>query len=465
MVSCAGSILWMESVVSQYDCDLFVIGAGSGGVRAARMTATHGRRVMIAERDAFGGTCVNLGCIPKKLFSYAAHYHDDLRDAPSYGWEVNGLSFDWPTLRDNKNREIERLNGIYQRLLEQAGVQVVRGHARLVDPHTVAVGDQHYRAREILLATGGVPWVPEIPGREHMLVSDDVFHLPVLPRRLLVVGGGYIALELASIFNGLGCATEIAYRGELFLRGFDVELREQLAVEMAARGLVLSFNTEVREVVRTSAGELSVTLNTGERRTVDAVLAATGRSPNIADLGLDRVPLALTDKGHLQVDAEFRTSEPSILAVGDMIGGPELTPVALAEGMAVADRIGTGNCYSVDYENIPTAIFSLPNVATVGLSEEEALKRYGEVAIYSSRFTSLRHSLTGKPEKTFMKLVVEPVSDRVLGAHMLGAEAGEIIQGLAVALKAGATKRIFDQTIGIHPTAAEEFVTMRQRTR
>lgn len=449
----------------KYDFDLFVIGAGSGGVRAARMTAAYGKRIAVAERAALGGTCVNVGCIPKKLFSYGAHFPDDFRDAAGYGWQLEAPHFDWQTLRDNKDREIQRLNGVYQRLLEQAGVELIRGHARLLDPHTVEVEGQAYSAEHILIATGGVPWLPDIPGREHVLISDDLFSLPELPRRVLLVGGGYVAVEFAGIFNGLGCATELAYRGELFLRGFDNEIRQQLAAEMRAKGIVLSFNADVESIEKLTDGELRVNLKDGSFREVDAVLYATGRRPHLAGLGMDRVPLERTEAGFLKVDSQFRTSEPSILAIGDVIGGLELTPVALAEGMAVARMIGEGQPAAMDYDNIATAVFSLPNLATVGLSEEAARERCAEVAVYTSRFTSLKNTLSGNTEKTFMKLVVDPVSDRVLGAHMLGADAGEIIQGLAVAIKAGATKSCFDQTIGIHPTAAEEFVTMRQRTR
>lgn len=452
--------------MSQYDFDLFVIGAGSGGVRAARMTAAYGKRVAVAERGALGGTCVNVGCVPKKLFVYGAHYQEDFEDAAGYGWNLEGRArFDWATLRDNKTCEIERLNGIYQRLLENAGVELVRGHARLLDCHTVAVEGREYSAETILIATGGRPWVPEFPGSEHVVVSDDVFYLPQLPRRVLVVGGGYIAVEFAGIFNGLGCETELLYRGPLFLRGFDTELREQLAAEMVKKNIALNFNSDVQSIDKQENGELLVTLKDGSVKTADLVLYATGRRPNLAELGSDVVSLEQSEGGYLRVDQQYRTSEPSILAIGDVTGGMELTPVALAEGMAVARRLGTGEDQSVDYDNIATAIFSQPNLATVGLSEDAARERYGEISVFTSQFTHLKHTLTGNPEKTFMKLVVDKASDRVVGAHMLGAEAGEIIQGLAVALKAGATKACFDSTIGIHPTAAEEFVTMRDPVR
>lgn len=451
--------------MSQYDCDLFVVGAGSGGVRAARMAAAQGLKVVVAEAAELGGTCVNLGCIPKKLLAYAARYRDEFSGAAGYGWSVAEPTLDWPTLRDAKQGEVRRLNGIYQRLLDEAGAEVIRGHARLAGPDVVAVGERRWRARNILLATGGQPWAPAVPGCEHLTVSDELFHLPELPRRLLVVGGGYIALEMASIFSGLGCSVEVVYRGELFLRGFDVELRQQLLAALERRGVKVSLNTELTGLEKKPDGALEVSLSGGEQRTVDLALAATGRRPRLAGLGTEALALAQTESGHLRVDRGFRTSQPGIFAVGDLIGGPELTPMALEEAMAVVHQLVTGEERAVEYSEIPTAVFSLPELATVGLTEEEARRQHGEVAVYTSHFTPLRHTLTGSGERTWMKLLVDPASDRVLGAHMLGEDAAEIIQGLAVALKAGATKASFDRTLGIHPTAAEEFVTMRQRTR
>ncbi len=456
--------------VADFDFDLAVVGAGSGGVRASRTAAGLGARVAVVERGALGGTCVNLGCIPKKLFSYAAHFHQEFRDARGFGWDVDEPRFDWPRLRDNKTREIERLNGIYDRLLQNAGVTLVRGSARLEDPHSLRVelnggGEQRISARHILLAPGGRPWVPEFPGREHVLVSDDLFSLPELPRSAAVVGGGYIAVEFAGILNGLGVDTRLLYRGELFLRGFDHEVREILAEEMRAKGVTLSFNTRVEGINRREDGRLALSLDNGETQVVDAVFYATGRVPLLEPLGLEQVPLALTPRGHIAVDDDFQTSVPSVYAIGDVTGGLELTPVALAQAMAVARTLALGEPTRVDLENVPTAVFSQPNVASVGHTEESARTRFGEISVFTTRFRGLKHTLTDNTERSFMKLIVDQASDRVVGVHMVGPEAGEIVQGLAVAVKAGATKAVFDATVGIHPTAAEEFVTLRQPSR
>nr|EIU2692932.1 FAD-dependent oxidoreductase [Pseudomonas aeruginosa] len=373
-----------------FDFDLFVIGAGSGGVRAARFAAGFGARVAVAESRYLGGTCVNVGCVPKKLLVYGAHFSEDFEQARAYGWSAGEAQFDWATLIGNKNREIQRLNGIYRNLLVNSGVTLLEGHARLLDAHNVEVDGQRFSAKHILIATGGWPQVPDIPGKEHAITSNEAFFLERLPRRVLVVGGGYIAVEFASIFNGLGAETTLLYRRDLFLRGFDRSVREHL----------------------------------------------------------------------------HQTSEPSILALGDVIGRVQLTPVALAEGMAVARRLFKPEEYRpVDYKLIPTAVFSLPNIGTVGLTEEEALSAGHKVKIFESRFRPMKLTLTDDQEKTLMKLVVDAHDDRVLGCHMVGAEAGEILQGIAVAMKAGATKQAFDETIGIHPTAAEEFVTLRTPTR
>ncbi|MCL6693040.1 glutathione-disulfide reductase [Pseudomonas sp. R3.Fl] len=445
-----------------FDFDLFVIGAGSGGVRAARFAAGFGARVAVAESRYLGGTCVNVGCVPKKLLVYGAHFHEDFQQAAGFGWSLGEARFDWPTLIANKNREIHRLNGIYRNLLVNSGVSLLEGHARLVDAHTVEVDGQRFRAANILIATGGWPQVPDIPGKEHVITSQEAFFLPQLPRRVLVVGGGYIAVEFASIFHGLGAQTSLLYRRELFLRGFDRSVREHLRDELTKKGLDLQFNADIARIDKQADGSLLATLKDGRLLEADCVFYATGRRPMLDGLGLENVDVALSDKGFVKVDEAYRTSEPSIRAIGDVIGRVQLTPVALAEGMAVARHLFRPEEYRpVDYKLIPTAVFSLPNIGTVGLTEDEARAAGHRVKLFESRFRALKLTLTESQEKTLMKLIVDADSDQVLGCHMVGPEAGEILQGIAVALKAGATKRVFDETIGIHPTAAEEFVTMR----
>lgn len=445
-----------------FDFDLLVIGAGSGGVRAARFAAGFGARVAIVESRYLGGTCVNVGCVPKKLLVYGAHYHEDFAQAAGFGWTLGERQFDWPTLIANKNREIERLNGIYRNLLLNSGVALLEGHGRLRDEHSVEVAGQVYRARHILIATGGWPQIPDIPGKELAITSNEAFYLPALPRRVLVVGGGYIAVEFASIFQGLGAQTSLLYRGELFLRGFDQSVRLHLKEELSKKGLDLQFNSDIRRIERQADGSLLATLNDGRQLATDCVFYATGRRPMLDDLGLENVDIQLDERGFIQVNERYETSTPSILALGDVIGGMALTPVALAEGMAVARRLFKPEEYRpVDYQNIPTAVFSLPNVATVGLTEEQARAAGHTLKIFESRFRPMKLTLTDCQERSLMKLVVDAETDRVLGCHMVGGEAGEILQGIAIAIKAGATKRIFDETIGIHPTAAEEFVTMR----
>ena len=448
-----------------YDFDLFVIGAGSGGVRAARFAAGYGARVAVAESRYLGGTCVNVGCVPKKLLVYGAHYAEDLDQAQGYGWTIDGATFDWKTLIANKDREIERLNGIYRNLLIDSGVTLMQAHARLVDPHTVEVEGRQYTAEHILIATGGWPFVPEIPGREHAITSNEAFYLDELPRRVLVVGGGYIAVEFASIFRGCGADTKLLYRGELFLRGFDGSLRDHLKDELIKKDIDLQFNTDIARIDKQPDGSLLAVLKDGRTLEADCILYATGRRPMLDGLGLESLDVKLDDRGFIAVDDQYRTSTPSILAIGDVIGRIQLTPVALAEGMAVARRLFKPEEYRpVDYNTIATAVFSLPNMATVGFTEEEARKQGHKVVLFESRFRPMKLTMTGGLERSLMKLVVDAETDKVLGCHMAGPDAGEIMQGMAVALKAGATKRIFDDTVGIHPTAAEEFVTMRTPT-
>lgn len=452
--------------MADFDYDLFVIGAGSGGVRASRIAAQLGAKVAVAEELYLGGTCVNVGCVPKKLFVYGSHFVEDFEAAAGFGWSVGKSQFDWPTLRDNKTKEIERLNGIYQNLLGNAGVEIINGRAEIVDAHTVKVGDNTYSAERILIAVGGWPQVPEIPGKEHITSSNEVFYLDEFPQRTLVVGGGYIAVEFAGIFNGLGSATQLLYRGPLFLRGFDEDIREFVAQEMAKKGVDLHFNTNIERIDKQADGSLLATLSDGSTIAADMIMYATGRTPKTANIGLENTRINTDERGAIIVNDDFQTAEPSIYAVGDVIDRVQLTPVALAEGMALARNLYSDNPrHNVDYDFIPTAVFSQPNIGTVGYTEAQALEKYAEVAVYTSTFKHMKHTLSGMDEKTYMKLLVDQASDRVVGCHMVGSEAGEIIQGLAIAIKAGATKADFDTTIGIHPTAAEEFVTMREPTR
>jgi len=445
-----------------FDFDLFVIGAGSGGVRAARFAAGFGAKVAVAESRYLGGTCVNVGCVPKKLLVYGAHYHEDFEQAAGFGWTLGEAKFDWPTLIANKNREIHRLNGIYRNLLVNSGVTLLEGHATLRDAHTVEVDGQRFSAKHILIATGGWPQVPGIPGKEHAITSNEAFFLESLPRRVLVVGGGYIAVEFAGIFHGLGAQTSLLYRKDLFLRGFDRSVREHLRDELTRKGLDLQFNSDIARIDKQADGTLAATLRDGRVLEADCVFYATGRRPQLDNLGLENVAVELDERGYVKVNEAYGTSEPSIHAIGDVIGRVQLTPVALAEGMALARKLFRPEEHRpVDYKLIPTAVFSLPNIGTVGLTEDEARSAGHKVKIFESRFRPMKLTLTESQERTLMKLVVDADSDKVLGCHMVGPDAGEMLQGIAIALKAGATKRVFDETIGIHPTAAEEFVTMR----
>jgi glutathione reductase (NADPH) len=446
-----------------YDFDLFTIGAGSGGVRASRIAAGYGAKVGVAEERYLGGTCVNVGCIPKKLLVYASEFSEAFEDAVGFGWNRGRPGFNWRTLVANKDREIERLNGVYERLLTGAGAQLMRSRAQLLDAHTVAVDGKRLTARYILVATGSWPTLPSIPGVELAISSNEAFHLSELPARILIVGGGYIGVEFAGIFHGLGAQVTQVYRGPLFLRGFDDDLRTALAGEMRKRGIDLRFHTQVAGIERTADG-LVAALSPGRPVEVDLVMFATGRHPNSAGLGLEKAGVKLDHDSAIVVDEYSRTSAENIYAVGDVTNRRNLTPVAIAEGHAVADLLFGGLSRIIDHDSVPSAVFSQPPLATVGLTETEARARYGAVEIYKSGFRPLKHTLSGRDERALMKLVVEPNSGRVIGAHMLGPDAGEIIQGLAIALKCGATKAQFDATIGIHPTAAEEFVTMREKS-
>lgn len=446
---------------THFDYDLLVIGAGSGGVRAARTAASLGARVAVVEDRYMGGTCVNVGCVPKKLYVYASEYGKGFTDAAGFGWSTENVQFDWPTLRDNKKTEISRLNRIYERLLDNAGATIIHGRARLHDSNVVDVDGQQVSAEKVLLATGTWPFIPPFTGHEHALSSNEIFDLDDFPDRLLVIGGGYIATEFAGIFNGLGSRVTQLYRGDLFMRGFDSDIRAFLAAEMLKTGVDLRFNANPQSIEPSSDG-LLVTLGNQGNLKVDAVLAATGRRPNIEGLNLEITDIQYTKDGFIAVDKCFQTAEPWLYALGDLIGGPQLTPVALAQGTAFAHQHYGQGSQAPDLEYVPTAVFSQPNVGTVGHTEETARKMFSDVSIYKSEFKPMKHTLSGKDERSLMKLIVDASTNRVVGLHMVGPDAGEIVQGMAVAIQMGATKADFDRTIGIHPTAAEEFVTMRE---
>ena len=448
--------------MTTFDYDLFVIGAGSGGVRAARMAAGHGARVAIAEESRVGGTCVIRGCIPKKLLVYAAHCREEFEDAAGFGWTVPPARFDWATLIANKDREIDRLNGIYKSLLANSGVTLIESRAVVADPHAVEVDGRRITAGTILVAVGAWPEIPPIAGAEWGISSNEVFHLPHMPPRIVIVGGGYIAVEFAGIFHGLGSAVCQLYRGEQILRGFDDDVRHMLAREMAGKGIDLRCGVNVRAVERPDHG-FRLTLDDGSVLDTDMVLWATGRRPHTRRLGLAEVGVGLDALGAVQVDAHSRSSVPSIYAIGDCTNRVNLTPVAIREGAAFADTVFGGRPTAVDHSTVPSAVFSQPSVGSVGLGEAAARRRHGAVDIYKSVFRPLKHTLSGRNEKTLMKLVVDRASQRVLGAHMVGPEAAEIIQGIAIAVQLRATKADFDRTVAIHPSAAEEFVTMRTR--
>ena len=447
--------------MEEFDYDLFVIGAGSGGVRACRIAASLGAKVAVAEERYFGGTCVNVGCVPKKLFSYAAHYLDDVEDSRGFGWDIPEMSFNWQTLIENKNNEINRLNDIYKAILDNNQVQIFQARARIKSTHTIEVDGELVTAKYILIATGGWPWVPQYEGSEHVITSNDVFYMETLPQRLLVVGGGYIAVEFASIFTRLGSETTLSYRGDLLLRGFDEEIRHFITTELG-KHIHLNLPSNIEKIVKQDSG-LQVYFDTGGHIEVDCVLFATGRKPLTEDLGLENVKVELADNGAIMVDERFQTAEPSIYAVGDVIDRVALAPVALAEGQIVARGLFSADSRDMDYQNIPTAVFCHPNLGTCGLTEQDALNQGLNVDVFLATVKQLKHTLSGRDEMSMIKLVVDQDSDRVIGLHMVGPEAGEMVQGFAVAMNAGATKADFDRTIGIHPTLAEEFVTMRTK--
>ncbi|NRB40490.1 MAG: glutathione-disulfide reductase [Pseudomonadales bacterium] len=447
----------------EYDYDLFVIGAGSGGVRTARMASAKGLRVAVAEEKYLGGTCVNVGCVPKKLMVYASHFSDDFEDAAGFGWKVGAAEHDWSTLIARKDAEISRLNGIYKNMLESAGVTIITGRARFVNSHTVSINGENISAEKILIAVGGTPYLPEFPGSEHVISSDQVFYLSEKPNSILVVGGGYIAVEFAGIFNGLGAKTQLLYRGEQLLRVFDKTIADFAIAEIAKKGVDIRYQTQIIEIIKQDDGRLQCKLNNGDTVLADQVMVATGRSALTQDLGLENTRVSLTQAGHIQADKyNFSTGDDAIFALGDVIGTPELTPVALAQAMVFLDQQYGSGKRQMSYDAIATAVFCQPNIGTVGLSEEQAAKLGGAIDVYQSEFRHLKHTLSGSDERVLMKLIVDQASQVVLGVHMVGPDAGEIIQGFAVAVKAKLTKALMDETIGIHPTAAEEFVTLRE---
>ncbi len=445
------------------DFDLFVIGGGSAGVRCARISAGHGARVGIAEERHWGGTCVNIGCVPKKLLVQAGEYGGWAEDAAGFGWTIEKGPHDWGKLIAAKDREITRLEGIYRKLLNGAGATVFDGHATFVDDHTIEVAGQRVTAERIVIATGGHPERPDIPGAELGIISDDAFYLRTMPRHVVMVGSGYIAVEFAGIFRALGAEVHLVYRQPLPLRGFDHDIRESLAEALADQGIILHPGT-LPARLEADGDQRILTLGNGERIATDAVFFATGRRANVKGLGLDKIGVELNAKNAIKVDEALRTTVPHIYAMGDVTDRVNLTPVATAEGHALADTLFGGRPRTVSLWNVPSAVFTTPPIATVGLTEEQACV-LGPVDIYLTRFTPMRHNLSGRARKTTMKLVVDKATQKVVGAHMLGEDAAEIIQGIAIAVVMGATKADFDRTIGIHPTAAEEFVTLRTLTR
>ncbi len=451
--------------MSDFDVDLFVIGAGSGGVRAGRIAAGYGARVMVAEEYRVGGTCVIRGCVPKKLLVYASRFADDFEDAAGYGWTLSKPTFDWPTLIANKDREIDRLEAAYIANLERSGAKIVRSRAVLEDAHRVRLvnSGEVIRARHVLIATGGAPYPGAgIAGIEHVISSNEAFHLEQLPKRILIQGGGYIAVEFAGIFHGLGSEVTLVYRGDNILRGFDDDLRELLRSEMQKRGIKVITRKTVESIEKVDHG-LCVELSDHESMVFDQVMFATGRRPNVDGLGLDKAGVKLNDRGAIIVDPYSRTSAPSIYAVGDVTDRINLTPVAIREGHAFADNVFGGKQISVDHQDVPTAVFSEPELGTIGLTEADARQRLARVDIYKSSFRPMKATLAARDSRSFFKLIVDGQTDRVVGCHIAGPDAGEMIQLVGIAIKMRATKADFDAVMAVHPTAAEELVTMRTK--
>lgn len=445
--------------------DLVVIGGGSGGVRAARLAATSGLKVAVIEKSAWGGTCVNVGCVPKKLMKYAAEFGRAFSDAREYGWDFGAPEFNWQHFIQIKNAEIERLGGLYSKALERVGAEIISGQARIVDAHRVEVDGRRLVTEKILIATGGKPFVPDIEGADLGINSDQVFYLEKQPQKILIVGGGFIALEFAAIFNGMGSEVVLAYRGELFLRGFDQDLRQHMATELKEKGIDVQFNLDVDRLEQVEKAKVRAHFSDGSSRDVDQVLFATGREPSIDGLWDSALDIRLAEGGTVEVDANFRTSTESIYAIGDVVGRMALTPVAITEAKFLIRHWLDGTEVNIDYRLIPQAVFSSPVMASVGLTEEEAAQDRSPLDIYEAKFRSLKDSLTSKPDKTYMKMIVDRENRRVLGVHMAGEDAAEIMQTAAVAVGMGATKEDFDRTVGIHPTSAEELVTMHRVSR
>ena len=448
--------------MATYDFDMFTIGAGSGGVASSRRAGAYGARVGICEESRVGGTCVIRGCVPKKLLVYGAQFADAFSDAKGYGWTVAPPVHDWTSLIAAKDQEIARLEGIYRKLLKDSGVRLFEGRGRLVDAHTVEIDGKRHTAANILVATGGHPVLPAIPGVEHAITSNEALELATLPRRIVIVGGSYIAVEFAGIFHNLGAAVTLAVRREELLHGFDDDVRVTLARELRMRGIEIHVRTEIARIDKRDHG-YDLTTAKGDTLSADLVMYATGRRPNTRGIGLAEIGVELNENGAVVVDSWQRSRVPHVYAVGDVTDRLQLTPVAIAEGRALAETLFNDNPIEMDHANVPTAVFSQPPAATVGMTEHEARQAMGAVDIYRTQFRPMKHTLSGRDERTMMKLIVDRRSDRVLGCHMVGADAPEIIQGLAIAIKCGATKRQFDQTIGIHPSAAEEFVTLRDK--
>jgi len=447
-----------------YDYDLFVIGAGSGGVRASRISATHGARVGICEDFRVGGTCVIRGCVPKKLLVYGSKFAHEFEDAANFGWTVPTPSHSWPILRDNVNKEVDRLNAVYLRLLDGAGVKLHMGRGRLMDRHTIMVGEETITADKILVATGGHPVIPSIPGCEHAITSNEAFHLPELPKHITIVGGGYIAVEFAGIFNGLGAKVDLVLRRDRVLRGFDEECRTFVHEALKESGIKMRTEMEIGRIVPKGVGgkgPYEVHTPLGGMFETDCVMYATGRAPNTKGIGLEKVGVQLDKAGAIAVDEWSKTTADNIWAVGDVTDRINLTPVAIMEGHCFADTEFGNKPRKANHLDVPSAVFCQPELATVGLTEEQARLTLSELRVYTSAFRPMKSTISGRQQRTFMKLIVETATDKVVGVHMVGDDAAELIQGLAVAVKAGATKAQFDATVGIHPTAGEEFVTMR----